>query len=644
MLWSPGYLLLTTPLTASEAATSCRNLGEALVPTSSASDAGLQSQINYLIFGRTYPSSQAYWVADGNAFTLNSGGSSFTVSRPSSSARFPALCTQRAPWQTTDTTNTSSQWQVTTQSNNVQYTGYRDALSFRFLAVPYANPVQRFAYSTPFDPSVAGSSLINALDTSRNKQCPQDNVNGAYSEQCLVTNIFTPYLPSASEASNSSALRPVVVFFHGGGYVSGTGLDNTFDGGNLASRSDVVVLTLNYRLGTLGFLAYNDQIRGNYAVGDVVTALQWVQKYIKAFGGDPSRVTIAGQSAGAQMVENILASPPATGLFHRAIILSGRGHGPEFVYPSIAAARQFRGNDVVNQVGCGTASDVLACLRSLPVTTLVKASVNFVNVDGNYIRYPRLDMRPPGSAQGHVNRVPVIWGLMRDELASLGIVPPSSETNLSNAMKTAQIGSNYSTIVLNNPSVFPVSSYGVQNLTVAVNTEIKYRCGIQSMAYASVVNGVFPSVWAYIFDRRSYQLPFYDPYNVCKPKSGSMSATTYYMCHSGDLIPFFHSVGMAFKLPYRDSNDLPWMAGVMDQFSAFIRTGNPTPSTAYLQARGKAYASSLARITGSGAWSQLTSSSLRTLSMSISQVMKPLAQRGDQCTALGKPTDYIAKM
>ncbi len=117
----------------------------------------------------------------------------------------------------------------------------------------------------------------------------------------------------------------------------------------MASRSDVVVLTLNYRLGALGWLAYNDQIRGNYGLGDVVTALQWVQKYIKDFGGDPSQVTIGGQSAGAQQVENLLASPAAAGLFQRAIVFSGKGHEEAFIYPTVENARKHRGAEVVQE-------------------------------------------------------------------------------------------------------------------------------------------------------------------------------------------------------------------------------------------------------------------------------------------------------
>jgi len=436
------------------------------------------------------------------------------------------------------------------------------------------------------------------------------------------------------------------VWIHGGGYVTGTGLDHTFDGGNMASRSDVVVLTVNYRLGSLGYLAYNDEIRGNYGLSDLVTALQWVQKYIKDFGGDPNQVTIGGQSAGAQQVVNLLGSPAAAGLFHRAMVISGKGHDASFIYPTVDQARQDWGGKVVADVGCDTASDVLACLRSKSVEELVRHPSANITQDGKYITSPRLDMRRPDQATGFVNRVPVIWGTMRDEMAALGIVPPASETNLTKALRFAGISSNYTNIVLQNNGTFNASQYGVQNLTVTVNTDIRYRCGIQGMAYASAINNVFPRVYAYSFDQRSYQIPNYDPQGVCKSKPGNLDPSNNYLCHSGDLLPLFHTAGITFGMPYRDSNDLPWMAMIMDQFSAFIRTGNPSPSVSYLQARGQAYASTLARTTSSDKkWTRLTTNNQQGVSFGpIQQTMQSVAQKNDQCVALGKGIDYIANL
>lgn len=645
-----GYILLTAPQNAAQAAQACKALGEQLVSSTATTNSGLEAQLSNLVYEGTYSVGQKFWARNSRVLTISSSSSTGNVNSASTSqtsTKYPAICTQSAPWNVVNQTDTSVQWQVASAANNVDFLGYRDALSFRFLAVPFANPVQRFSYSTVYNPSVAGTSSIDALTTGRDLQCPQYGSDSGYTEQCLVLNIFTPYLPSTTDIASGKSLRPIFVFIHGGGYTTGSGLDFTFDGGNMASRSDVVVLTVNYRLGSLGALTYNDQIRGNYGLGDLVTALQWVQKYGKAFGGDPSKVTIGGQSAGAQHVENLLASPAAVGLFQRAIVFSGKGHDSAFLYPTIAQAQAGAGGQIVQKLGCNTAPDVLACLRKVSVADMLAYPYTAPSQDGTFLSSPRLDMRNPSRASGHVNRVPIIWGTMRDELASLGIVPSASEQNLQNALNTAGIPANYSQIVLNNPNVFSQQDYGVQNLTVAVNTDIKYRCGIQAMAYASAVNGVFPTVYGYFYDQRAFQIPNYDPQSACQPKSGNLSPSSYYMCHSGDLMTIFHTAGNGFRLAYRDSNDLAWMASIIDQFSAFIRTGSPAPSAAYLQARGKAYASTLARTTSSTGtrWTSLTSSRQKALSFGpLQQRMIALGQKNDQCAALGKGIDYIANM
>lgn len=642
-----GYLLLTAPLTAQDAASKCAALNEALAPSSALSDAGLQAQMNYALFERTYSGSQSFWVADRKALTVsagNDGKAAIAAAQPAAETKLPALCTQSAPWNFANRTDTSAQWQVATSSNGLQFNGFRDALSFRFQAVPYANPTERFSYSSVYDGRTAGRTAISALERTRVKQCPQLGSDTAYTEQCLVANVFTPYLPSASDVSSGKPLKPVFVWIHGGGYRSGSGLDFTFDGGNMASRSDVVVVTFNYRLGTLGHLAYNDQIRGNYGLGDVVTMLRWVQKYIKAFGGDPDQITVGGQSAGAQHVENLLASPSAAGLFQRAMILSGTAHDNSFVYPTIQQARQGAAGNVVKSLGCDTASDVLGCLRGKSVSSLLQNVYTGIVQDGTYIRSPKLDMRPPSRASEHVNRVPVIWGTLRDEQASFQM-SDAGETNFANAMKQVGIQSNYSDIVLRDSNTFPVNEYGVRNMTNTIKTDIYIRCGIQAMAYASAVNNVFPKVYSYSHDQRSIQIPNYDPFHVCTAQNGNLSPSSYYMCHSGDLMPIFHTAGSAFRLPYRDNNDLAWMATVIDQFSAFIRTGDPAPSTGYLTARGAAYASTLQRTTGDLRWTQLTASDQRQISFGpVRQRMQTVAQKGTQCSALGKGIDYIAKL
>ncbi|MDF2990189.1 MAG: carboxylesterase type [Microbacterium sp.] len=139
-------------------------------------------------------------------------------------------------------------------------------------------------------------------------------------EDCLFLNVWTPDAATAVP-------RPVMVWLHGGAYVFGAASQRTYDGSRLAVAGDVVVVTLNYRLGAFGFLGLDAALPdagfdGNLGLRDVLAALAWVQRNIAAFGGDPGRVTLFGESAGAGLVTTLLATPSASGLFHRAIVES----------------------------------------------------------------------------------------------------------------------------------------------------------------------------------------------------------------------------------------------------------------------------------------------------------------------------------
>src|SRR5580658_8409340 len=143
------------------------------------------------------------------------------------------------------------------------------------------------------------------------------------SEACLVLNVWTPALDGRK--------RPVMFWCHGGAFISGSGASAWYDGGNLARKGDVVVVTINHRLGAPGFLylaelggeEYADS--GNIGMLDIVEALKWVRDNIASFGGDSGNVTIFGESGGGAKVSVLMAMPPAHGLFHKAIVQSGPG-------------------------------------------------------------------------------------------------------------------------------------------------------------------------------------------------------------------------------------------------------------------------------------------------------------------------------
>lgn len=164
----------------------------------------------------------------------------------------------------------------------------------------------RFGPAAPQDAQAMGSMLDLGI--------------GRTDEDCLYLNVWTP----APDAGG----RPVMVWIHGGAFILGAGSQHLYDGATLARRGDVVVVTINYRLGALGFLPLQDAqgqplASGNEGLLDQIAALQWVQREIAAFGGDPGCVTIFGESAGAMSCAMLLGAPRARGLFQRAILQSG---------------------------------------------------------------------------------------------------------------------------------------------------------------------------------------------------------------------------------------------------------------------------------------------------------------------------------
>jgi para-nitrobenzyl esterase len=245
--------------------------------------------------------------------------------------------------------------------------------------------------------------------------CPQNEghdwfATGGGAEDCLTLNVFTQTAPHATKL-------PVMVWIHGGNLEEGRGDD--YDPTGLITQGHVVVVTLNYRLGVLGFLAHpaldaEHHTLADYGLMDQQFALAWVQHNIAGFGGDPARVTIFGESAGGLSVYANMASPAAKPLFARAIVQSG---GYEPAVPSLADAES-KGRAFATAAGCPDPS--AACLRHLPLARILAAEDGHETgliVDGTIL--PRsLDA---AFSTGQFNHVPVISGTNADE-ASLFLV------------------------------------------------------------------------------------------------------------------------------------------------------------------------------------------------------------------------------
>ncbi len=243
--------------------------------------------------------------------------------------------------------------------------------------------------------------------------------HGEISEDCLYLNIWTA-------ADRPNAKLPVLMWIHGGANTEGSGSVPVYDGEGLA-RKGLVVVTVNYRLGVLGFFTHPEltaesdrHASGNYALLDLVAALQWIHANIAAFGGDPGRVTVAGQSAGASNTHSLTASPLAKGLFHRAIAESGSGVGGGRGPRSLADAEK-EGLRFAEAKGAHSLADLRA-MTWKELTAPVPGGFRFGPVvDGYFL---------PASveeifAQGRQNDVPTLTGCNADEG---GAVPHPSVT------------------------------------------------------------------------------------------------------------------------------------------------------------------------------------------------------------------------
>ena len=273
--------------------------------------------------------------------------------------------------------------------------------------------------------------------------CPQPTQLGidvnAQGEDCLTLNVWAP--PRSDEMMNSdddelTRGRPVMLWIHGGGFSQGGSAQTLYEGARLAARGELVVVSINYRLGALGFLAAESLAEedpsgavGNYGILDQIFALQWLQDNISAFDGDPTRVTIFGESAGGFSICALLASPLAEGLFHQAIIQSGGGcdQFPLARESSGLGSTPSRISDslpMIEFLGCADVSDIPECLRRASIDQLVAATESTAdalfglpqvgpNIDGVVIAGQAVDRLESGTSPD----VPILTGSNADEMS-----------------------------------------------------------------------------------------------------------------------------------------------------------------------------------------------------------------------------------
>jgi para-nitrobenzyl esterase len=301
-----------------------------------------------------------------------------------------------------------------------------------FRNIPYAAPPVgplRWRPPQPVEPWTAPRVTADP-----GPSCPQPmhadgtpnggGANGPISEDCLQLNVFAP----KDAPKGAKAAAPVMVYLHGGSHRTGAGW--IYDGQNFA-RDGVVVVTINYRLGALGYFAHpaltkaaGSEPTGNFGLMDQVAALKWVQRNIAAFGGDPKNVTVFGESAGGESVLALLATPSARGLYHKAIVESGLG----WFRPITLADKEQEGTAALEKLGA-PATATADELRALPVEKLVPLDAQYQPfVDGKLMT----ETATQAIARGHIPDVPLIIGSNsgEDSLMGFGKLGPTAVARL----------------------------------------------------------------------------------------------------------------------------------------------------------------------------------------------------------------------
>ncbi|UVE17214.1 carboxylesterase family protein [Pseudomonas sp. LS44] len=453
-----------------------------------------------------------------------------------------------------------------------------------FRNIPFAEPpLGALRWKAP-QPAAPWGGVLQAVGAG--KICVQGGSEVSPSlgeEDCLVLHVTSP-----TNATASSKL-PVMVWIHGGGFQVGSA--RNYDATEYANQHNVVVVSTNYRMGAMGFLALDglrseaaDQSTGNYGLQDQIAALQWVKRNVAAFGGNPGNVTIAGESAGAISVMSLLTSPKAAGLFHRAIAQSvlALGEQGEGSVHSMSTSLS-KGGDFAAQNGCPSGPTQVACMRGksgaeigqnsqFAFSALQRAIETDLpwapTVDGVVLGdFPRKLIR-----QGNFHRVPVLIGSNQGEVKG-----PIGITEFVNNQRLTS--DQYNTILQSlAPSVtwvgmratYPVIGYGSPALAAnALLTDATFACATQSlrqdlMRYTQV-----------------YGYEFIDPNSepALGPASVAISNDTRGSSHADELAYLFNRQSpIGYYLTNMSVKQLELSGRMTAYWANFIRGGNPNGS------------------------------------------------------------------
>ncbi len=426
--------------------------------------------------------------------------------------------------------------------------------TIRYRAIPYAaapTGPRRWREPQPVQPwtGVRRAGGFAPACAQTGASIPGETV-AAMSEDCLYLNVWTP-------ASAQRRRLPVLVWIHGGGFANGNAGLPLYRGDRLARRG-IVVVTFNYRLGAFGFLAHPELTResarassGNYGLLDQVAALRWVQRNIAALGGDPGRVTIAGQSAGSSSVSILMASPLARGLFQQAIGQSGGFFEPLQLAPHFALRNAER-DGVAFASALGAHS--LAELRALPAGTILRANAGRIT---HPVTEPYLLPRPPFDVftAGQQAHVPILVGVNGREAVAL-----ADFRNVRAATFGADIAAAFGPLPRPLLDAYPHQADDLDARRARIAFETDLRFGWNMWAWARLQAASGSPVFAYRFEQ-SPPFPAGSPYAGWGPS---------------------HFAELWYMFDHLDQEPWPWTAGdrqLADTMAAywtnFVRTGNP---------------------------------------------------------------------
>jgi para-nitrobenzyl esterase len=447
--------------------------------------------------------------------------------------------------------------------------GIVTATTREFRGIPYAAaPVGELRWSPP-QRHARWTTVLDATQFANH--CPQRF--GAFgratdTEDCLFLNVFTPNERPGDRDDHASShgLRPVMVWIHGGALV--TGESDDYDATRLVEQGDVIVVTINYRLGALGFLAHPaftaeapDHASGNYGLLDQQEALRWVGRNIVRFGGDPSRVTIFGESAGGLSVHSQLASPGSHDLFHRAIVQSG---AYQLAVPDLAAGEAA---GAAFAAGAGCTDQSATCLRGLSVAQVLAAQ------GPSFAASPVIDHKVltqsigAAFASGQFNRVPVIEGANHDEWrlfvggAELVTGPLTAADYPAAIQATLGVPTPVAAFLA---AQYPAAGFPSPGLALsALGTDAIFACNAR---FAAQLLSPFVPTFAYEFNDEDAPQRFLPPVSF-----------PYGAAHASE-IQYLFGLPVAVPAPALDAGQQQLSAAMIAYWTTFARTGQPSSS------------------------------------------------------------------